>query len=73
MKKEENNKNKQQKFCGNCGNHTTYNYPNQIFCSIRFCEGKNPIVDTLWHCENWNQSSQECYCIEEAKKNKNNK
>ncbi|HXX87978.1 MAG TPA: hypothetical protein VEH86_05990 [Candidatus Acidoferrum sp.] len=57
-----------RKYCGNCGNHTVYNYPNQLFCSRRFQEDKNPLVDTLWCCEDWNPSSQECYCIKEATK-----
>jgi hypothetical protein len=34
---------------------------------------KNPIVETLWCCEYWNPSSQECYCIKEAIKSKTNK
>jgi len=62
-----------QRFCGNCGNHNAYNYPDQVFCSMRFSENKNPIVETLWCCEEWNPSSQECYCVEEAMKNKKTK
>jgi hypothetical protein len=58
----------ERKYCGNCGTHTVYNYPNQLFCSKRFSEDKNPLVDTLWCCENWNPSSQECYCVKEAMK-----
>ena len=62
-----------EKFCGNCSSHTTYDYPNKIFCSIRFCKNQNPIVETLRCCDEWNPSSQECYCVEEALKNKSNK
>jgi hypothetical protein len=62
-----------QRFCGNCGSHTTYDYPSKIFCSMLFCKNKNPVVETLWCCEDWNPSSQECYCVEEALKKKNNK
>jgi hypothetical protein len=62
-----------QKFCGNCGSHNAYNYPEQVFCTIRFSEGKDPIVQTLWCCEEWNPSSQECYCVEEAMKKRNKK
>jgi len=40
---------------------------------MRFSENKNPIVPTLWCCEKWNPSSQECYCVEEAMKNKKSK
>ena len=31
----------------------------------------NPIVDTFWHCEDYNKVSQECYCVREALKKKN--
>lgn len=55
-----------QKFCGNCGSHAVYDYPSKVFCSMRFCQNKNPIVETLWCCDDWNSSSQECYCVEEA-------
>jgi hypothetical protein len=58
----------ERKFCGNCGSHNAYNYPDEIFCGKRLSEDKNPIVKTLWCCENWNPASQECYCISEATK-----
>ncbi|MEM2971437.1 MAG: hypothetical protein QW270_03330 [Candidatus Bathyarchaeia archaeon] len=60
-----------QKFCGNCGSHNAYNYPNEVFCSKRFCKNENPIVSTLWCCPEWNPSNQECHCIKEATKNQN--
>jgi len=59
-----------KKFCGNCNNHSPYNYPDQIFCQSRFLENKNPIVETLWCCEKWSSMTQECYCVQEALKNK---
>jgi len=62
-----------RRFCGNCGSHNAYNYPAQVFCSRHYGEGKNPIVETLWCCEEWSPSSQECYCVEEAKKSKSYK
>jgi len=55
-----------QRFCGNCGSHNAYNYPTEVFCSQRFSKNENPIVRTLWCCEEWNRSSQECHCVEEA-------
>jgi hypothetical protein len=61
-------KEKVKKFCGNCGNHNPYNYPDRIFCSTRNAENKDPIVDTLWCCDEWNPVSQECYCVREALK-----
>ncbi|HLN45873.1 MAG TPA: hypothetical protein VK209_09225 [Candidatus Sulfotelmatobacter sp.] len=60
--------NKTEKFCGNCDSHNTYDYPTRIFCSTRYGQGKSPIVDTLWCCEYWNQVSQECHCVREAKR-----
>ncbi|MGB9740908.1 MAG: hypothetical protein ACP5IM_05845 [Candidatus Bathyarchaeia archaeon] len=71
--KEKSDFEQRQKFCGNCGNHMVYEYPNKIFCSMLFCKGKNPIVETLSCCEYWNPSSQECYCIKEALKSGTNK
>ena len=38
-------------------------YPTKVFCSTRHSQNKNPIVDTLWHCEDYNKVSQECYCV----------
>ena len=62
-----------QRFCGNCGNHNAYDYPRQVFCTRRFSESKDPVVDTLWSCEDWNPSSQECHCVEEATKKQDGK
>jgi hypothetical protein len=63
----------ENRFCGNCGNHNAYNFPDQIFCMKRFSDNKDPVVQTLWCCGDWNPSSQECYCIEEAIKNQKSK
>jgi hypothetical protein len=57
-----------EKFCGNCTSHNAYSYPDQVFCTRRFLKNKNAIVRTLWCCEEWMQSAQECNCIEDAKK-----
>jgi hypothetical protein len=56
------------RYCGNCDNHVSYEYPNKIFCSVRYGQGKDPITGTLWCCEEWNLASQECYCVGQAKK-----
>jgi len=56
-----------QRFCGNCTSHNAYNYPCEVFCTRRFLQGKDPIVETLWHCEEWNANAQECNCIEDAR------
>ena len=58
----------EKKYCGNCGSHNAYEYPDKVFCGKRFGEDKNPIVETLWRCEDWNPASQECHCIREATK-----
>jgi len=54
--------------CGNCGSHNAHQYPQKSFCMHRFLQGQTPIVDTLWRCEDWHQSEQECQCIEDAEK-----
>jgi hypothetical protein len=59
------------KFCGNCDSHNAYSYPDRVFCSTRYSEGKNPIVDTLWGCEDWSPVSQKCYCVREAQRKQN--
>jgi hypothetical protein len=57
--------------CGNCDSHNSYQYPVKVFCSTRHWHSLDPIVDTLWRCENYNRVSQECYCAREAEKAKN--
>jgi hypothetical protein len=59
-----------ERFCGSCDSHNCYDYPSKVFCSTRYAEGKDPIVDTLWNCSEFNQVSQECYCVREAKRAK---
>lgn len=58
-------------YCGNCDSHNSYQYPVKVFCSTRHWHSLNPIVDTLWRCENYNRVSQECFCVREALKAKN--
>ncbi|HLN90096.1 MAG TPA: hypothetical protein VK253_08525 [Candidatus Binatia bacterium] len=62
----------EDKFCGNCDSHNSYEYPTKVFCSTRYGKSQNPIVDTLWYCSDYNRVSQECYCVREAIKQKNN-
>lgn len=59
-------------FCGNCDSHNCYQYPTKVFCSTRFWHGKDPIVDALWRCGDYNRVSQECYCVREAQKHRDN-
>jgi hypothetical protein len=65
-----NSKSKTEKFCGNCDSHNSYEYPVKVFCSTRYAESKNPIVETLGYCDKWNLVSQDCYCVREAQKAK---
>lgn len=58
------------KFCGNCSSHNVYDFPKRQFCSMRYSQNNDPIVDTLWCCEDWATSGQECYCVREALKEK---
>jgi hypothetical protein len=57
-------------YCGNCDSHNSYQYPRKVFCSTRYWHSLDPIVDTLWRCENYNKVSQECFCVREALKAK---
>jgi len=63
-------KGKVEKFCGNCSSHNPYRYPDLMFCSTRYAENKDPIVETLWCCDAWSMVGQECYCVREALKAK---
>jgi hypothetical protein len=60
-----------KRFCGNCTSHNMYEYPLKLFCTKRFLSKKDPIVDTLWHCEDWYENAQHCHCVEEAQRIKN--
>ena len=62
---------KAKRFCGNCSSHNPYVYPERIFCSERYAQNKDPIVDTLWCCDNWNAVSQDCHCVRDALRKKN--
>jgi hypothetical protein len=64
---------KEGRFCGNCGGHNLYEYPMRMFCSIRYAQNKDPIVDTLGCCEDWEPVTQECYCVREALKQSKSK
>ena len=61
---------KEKRFCGNCGSHNPYEYPTMMFCSTRYAQNEDPIVDTLWCCDKWTPVSQECHCVREALKKK---
>lgn len=62
---------KEKRFCGNCGSHNPYEYPIRMFCLKRYAQNKDPIVDTLWCCYDWNPDNQDCHCVREALKKKN--
>ena len=54
-----------------CGSHNPYEYPTRMFCSTRYAQNRNPIVDTLWSCDDWNPAAQACHCVRDALKEKN--
>ena len=56
----------EKRFCGNCGRHSAYNYPDEVFCSRNFIKKEKAIVPTLWCCEDWTTSVQGCHCVEDA-------
>jgi len=60
-----------KRFCGNCRYHNAYDYPDRIFCFVKFQKLGNPVVSTLDHCDEWEYNPQECFCLEDTmKKNK---
>lgn len=61
----------EKRFCGNCRYHNTYDYPNRVFCFVKFQKLSNPIVSTLDNCDEWEYKHQECFCLQDAlKRNK---
>jgi hypothetical protein len=62
---------KGKRFCGNCGSHNPYEYPMKMFCSTRYAQNKNPIVDTLGCCSDWTTVNQDCHCVRDALQKKN--
>jgi len=62
-----------KKVCGNCRYHNTYDYPDRIFCFVKFQKLSNPVVSALDHCDQWEYKPQECFCLEDTmKKHKKN-
>jgi hypothetical protein len=59
-----------RRFCGNCINHNPYEYPKTIFCSKRYAQTKEPIAETLGCCNDWSQVNQDCHCVRDALKEK---
>lgn len=66
MKKEANSG---ERFCGNCRYHNTYEYPDYVFCFVRFQKRENPVVSTLQNgCDHWESKLQECFCLDDTLK-----
>ena len=61
---------KERRFCGNCVSHNPYEYPLRIFCSKRYAQNKEPIVETLGCCDDWSPVNQDCHCVRDALKEK---
>jgi len=60
-----------ERFCGNCRYHNAYQYPDLILCFVRYQKHEDPIVSIFGCCEKWEPKSQECLCLEEALKKRN--
>jgi len=58
----------EKKICGNCRYHNTYDYPDKIFCFVKFQKMVNPVVSILDSCDEWEYKPQECYCLEDSSK-----
>ncbi len=56
------------RFCGNCRYHNVYQYPDLIFCFLRYQQHLGPVISTFECCEQWELKPQECFCVEEALK-----
>jgi len=54
-----------RKVCGNCRYHNTYEYPEKVFCFVRFGDRKDPAVSILFSCNEWENRLQDCYCLED--------
>jgi hypothetical protein len=62
----------ENRFCGNCQYHDMYEYPILILCRFHYQNSSDFIFPTLGYCEKWAPESQECFCVEEAMKKRNN-
>lgn len=57
-----------EKICGTCRYHNTYEYPHTVFCFARFSERQNPVVSIYQTCKEWEVKVQDCYCLQDASK-----
>ncbi|MFQ6080955.1 MAG: hypothetical protein ACE5OW_04740 [Candidatus Bathyarchaeia archaeon] len=60
-----------ERFCGNCRHHNVYEYPDLILCFVRYQKHEDPIVPTLGCCEEWEFDPQECFCLQEVLRKRN--
>ena len=58
----------EKNICGNCRYHNAYDYPDKIFCFAKFQNLENPVVSIFDCCDEWQEKTQECFCLEEARK-----
>ncbi len=68
MIKEDRQPLKNDRVCGNCRYHNSYNYPDKIFCFAKFQKRETPVVSILDSCQEWTVKTQECNCLEDALK-----
>lgn len=55
-----------EKYCGNCGWHNVYEYPDLIFCELKLT--KLPTLTPA--CGSWTQGHGECFCVRDALENR---
>ena len=55
-----------ERCCGNCRWHDTYQYPDVIFCFLRYEKREDAILSVFDCCKYWTPDLQECFCIKDA-------
>jgi hypothetical protein len=54
--------------CGNCKYHCAYEYPDTVFCFVKFENREEQIMSIFDVCDEWESKEQACFCLEEALK-----
>jgi hypothetical protein len=64
---------KEERYCGNCSSHNTYDYPDVVFCMSRYLRGEKATRPTLSTCDDWRTHVQKCFCVDDALKRQTKK
>lgn len=54
------------KCCGNCKNHSIYEYPRVVFCFYKLKNDEEPVKSVFAVCNDWELKEQECFCCRDA-------